>query len=380
MERVRLVRKPATASVYGADTNRIAISNIKVGRRHRRDLGNLGPLAETIEGIGLLHPIVIRPDGTLIAGERRLAACKSLGWTEVPVRVVVLDEIVRGEFAENAHRKDFLPSEIDAIRRALEPFEKAAATSRKLSGRSAPDGGETRDKIGAFAGISGRQVTKIRAVVEAGEREPERFGHLIKHMDRTGKVSSAYRALRVARDEERTSRLAPTVGKFRTLVLDPPWAYDNDFLGRGAPKYALLEREALLALPVASWAEDDSHLYLWATNANLPMAVECMAAWGFQHKSVLTWVKPRFGLGVFFRGSTEHCLFGVRGRLMTRSTSIATHFEAPVGAHSEKPERFYEIVREASFLPAGEAFQRKARDGFVNLFADQRGEEVEVAA
>jgi hypothetical protein len=61
-------------------------------------------------------------------------------------------------------------------------------------------------------------------------------------------------------------------------------------------------------------------------------------------------------------------LFGVRGQLMTRSTSIATHFEAPVGEHSEKPERFYEMVREASYPPYGEAFQRKPRPDFVNLF------------
>jgi N6-adenosine-specific RNA methylase IME4 len=76
-------------------------------------------------------------------------------------------------------------------------------------------------------------------------------------------------------------------------------------------------------------------------------------------------------MGTFFRGSTEHVLFGTRGQLMTRSRSIPTHFEAPVGAHSEKPERFYEIVCEASFLPVGEAFQRKARDGFVNLFGNR---------
>jgi hypothetical protein len=40
----------------------------------------------------------------------------------------------RGEFAENAIRKDFLPSEIDAIRRALEPMEKAAAKDRMSAG------------------------------------------------------------------------------------------------------------------------------------------------------------------------------------------------------------------------------------------------------
>jgi hypothetical protein len=45
---------------------------------------------------------VVRPDGRLIAGERRLAACKKLGWTSVPVTVVDLKEVIRGEFAENA--------------------------------------------------------------------------------------------------------------------------------------------------------------------------------------------------------------------------------------------------------------------------------------
>ena len=105
----------------------LRISKIRVGRRHRRDLGDIDSLAKSIADIGLLHPIVLRSDGRLIAGERRLQACKSLGWKQVPVRVVNIDQIVRGEFAENAYRKDFLPSEIDAIRRVMEPLQRAAA-------------------------------------------------------------------------------------------------------------------------------------------------------------------------------------------------------------------------------------------------------------
>jgi hypothetical protein len=42
-----------------------------------------------------------------------------------------LKQVVRGEFAENAFRKDFLPSEIEAIRRAIEPYERAAAKERQ---------------------------------------------------------------------------------------------------------------------------------------------------------------------------------------------------------------------------------------------------------
>ena len=81
--------------------------------------------------LGLLHPVVVRPDGLLIAGERRLRAAQLLGWSEIPVSVVDLDAVVRGEFAENAVRKDFTLSEAVAIKRALEPMEKAAAKERQ---------------------------------------------------------------------------------------------------------------------------------------------------------------------------------------------------------------------------------------------------------
>lgn len=67
----------------------------------------------------MLHPIAITPDGDLIAGQRRLTTCKRLGWEDIAVRVVNLTEIVCGKLAENAIRKDSLPSEIDAIWRAL---------------------------------------------------------------------------------------------------------------------------------------------------------------------------------------------------------------------------------------------------------------------
>jgi ParB family transcriptional regulator, chromosome partitioning protein len=72
------------------------ITSIKAGKRHRRDLGDLAGLADSFNSLGLLHPVVVTPSGRLIAGERRLEACKSLGWKKVPVRVVDLDKVVRG--------------------------------------------------------------------------------------------------------------------------------------------------------------------------------------------------------------------------------------------------------------------------------------------
>ena len=45
------------------------ISAIQVGKRHRKDLGDIRALARSIQEIGLLHPVVIRPDRKLIAGD-----------------------------------------------------------------------------------------------------------------------------------------------------------------------------------------------------------------------------------------------------------------------------------------------------------------------
>jgi N6-adenosine-specific RNA methylase IME4 len=277
------------------------------------------------------------------------------------------------------------PSEIEALRRRCEALLKEQAKERqrehggtapgKHSGKvSRSDDGRARDKIGAFAGISGRTVEKIAAVCAAAEREPDRFGHLVEEMDRSRRVTTAHRKLCIMRDEERILGLVPVAGKVKTLAVDPPWRYGQN-IGDRQPPYATMTQEELLALPVAAWAEDNCHLYLWTTNAFIPAAVELMARWGFELKTVITWIKPRWGLGNYFRNSTEHVLFGVRGRLGTRSDSIPTHFEAPTGTHSEKPERFYEIVRAASYPPYGEAFQRTARPDFINLFAKREAAE-----
>jgi ParB family chromosome partitioning protein len=100
------------------------IDDIIIGERHRKDLGNIDALARWIADVG-------RPDGLLIAGERRLAACRQLGWTYIPVHVVDLDDVIRGEFAENACRKDFDPSELVAIGEAVERLERERAKTRQ---------------------------------------------------------------------------------------------------------------------------------------------------------------------------------------------------------------------------------------------------------
>src|SRR6516225_9239951 len=117
-----LVRTPSEVSTVG-QVSRVVADIKVVGAHHRKDMGDIPGLAQEIAEIGLLHPIPIKPDNVLIAGTRRLAAAKFLGWEQVPVTVVDVPNIVRGALSENSFRKPFLPSEIDAIRRVMEPLE-----------------------------------------------------------------------------------------------------------------------------------------------------------------------------------------------------------------------------------------------------------------
>ncbi len=73
-------------------------------------------LAESIEAVGVLQPLLIKKDGDknlLIAGERRLRAAKKAGLKEVPVRFIDVDEEKgdRISLIENIQREDLNPME-----------------------------------------------------------------------------------------------------------------------------------------------------------------------------------------------------------------------------------------------------------------------------
>ena len=83
-------------------------------------MGDLTSLKDSIAELGLLQPIVVDENNNLIAGERRLRACKELKMKDILVNIVKIEDAVRGEFDENTVRKNFAPSESVAIWEAIE--------------------------------------------------------------------------------------------------------------------------------------------------------------------------------------------------------------------------------------------------------------------
>ena len=114
-------------------------------------------------------------------------------------------------------------------------------------------------------------------------------------------------------------------------------------------------------LPVLNIAAANCHLYLWTINKYLRETFEIVDAWGFKFSCMLTWCKPRHGLGLggAFVQTTEHLFFCRRGSLPSKTRIDATWFELKRGRHSEKPQFFRIMIEEVSGdLPRIELFAR----------------------
>lgn len=181
-------------------------------------------------------------------------------------------------------------------------------------------------------------------------------------------------------------------GPFGTISADPPWPYNSVGehgpikksktvdgtrmqRGPGQPGYDYMSMDEILALPVRDVADDNAHLYVWVTNSFLAEGMEVIKAWGFSYKTMLTWTKTKDGYpiqvsmksGYYFRGATEHVLFGVRGSCPPPDgLALPTGYLWPrIARHSEKPDKFYsEVAERMSPGPRLEMFAREPRSGW----------------
>jgi hypothetical protein len=184
----------------------LPLAEIVVKGRARKELGDIDALAASIREVGLLQPIAINLGKELVAGGRRLAACRKLGWQQIPVHYVKgLSDIailLRMERDENVCREPLKPSELVELGQRIKALESPKAEARMLSGQPSgcgnlPQGpaGKVRDKVAEAVGVSPRTWDKMEAVAEAAEEEPETFGDLPAVMDQVS-VHAAHEELR----------------------------------------------------------------------------------------------------------------------------------------------------------------------------------------
>jgi ParB/RepB/Spo0J family partition protein len=122
-------------------------------------------LVEDIRTHGVLQPIEVTADGTIIDGHERVRAARAIGLTEIPVRVRddLTDQtaIDRRHAEANLNRRQLDP--LDRARLALHLFqlEKGSKKIRE------PEQEELRDRVGAALGMGGRNAQRYLNLARA---------------------------------------------------------------------------------------------------------------------------------------------------------------------------------------------------------------------
>lgn len=173
--------------------------------------------------------------------------------------------------------------------------------------------------------------------------------------------------------------------KYKTIYIDPPWPEKGGGkIKRGADRhYRLMSLADIGALPVQALADSEGcHLYLWATNNYLQAALDLIKRWGFEYVTTITWQKDRIGLGQYYRGLTEHCLFATTKKRLPykiidgkRAQGVTGFYESKT-THSRKPGTMRKMVEHVSYGPRLELFAREAFAGW-DCWGDEAPDETE---
>ena len=170
--------------------------------------------------------------------------------------------------------------------------------------------------------------------------------------------------------------------KYDVIVIDPPWNQGKTSKRGVRPNqttkldYKTLMFDEIKLLPVDKWSNEQSFIFLWVTNSKdkktktpiIRMGFELLEHWGFTYYTTITWDK-KTGPCPFspFQVSTEHVLFGYKGKVNFNKASLGkmkTCFTESSSAHSVKPNSFYQNINQHFLGKKLDVFARQERAGF----------------
>ncbi len=315
--------------------------------------------------------------GKILDGRNRYRACLAAG-VEPKFQTYTGDSPWSFVLSKNLHRRHLTMEERGkAAVKSLPIYEAEAAERRKRKSvptiSSEQKQGEAREFAAKDFGVG---TTYISAIKKLMIERPDKFEELGKKTlpDIKRELLLEKRAVIVEQIKAEPAPLPD--GRFRTIVVDPPWQYENverlaDPSHRGNPHYPTMTLDDIKALPVAERAHEDCVLWLWTTNSFMREAFECLDAWGFKNETILTWDKVHMGLGDTLRNVTEHCLVAFKGNpvLGDAHKSATTLIREERREHSRKPEAFYARVEAVCPGSKLEWFSRQKREGWANCYS-----------
>lgn len=326
----------------------IEISKIKIGKRFRNEPGDIKSLAESIEEVGLLHPIVLDDEKNLIAGSRRINAAKSLGWKTIPYTEISINDNKIAEFHENAVRKNFTVSEVASIIEYVEST-RIGHRPKKASESGALPKGLTDDIVARMTGMGHDTIAKIKKIKSV---DPE----MLRKIDENkGSINREYNNIIIA-ENKKLPKIHIPKGQYNLVVYDPSWPHDNEIAGGSgksgnAQKYRPETIEEMMNHEMKKNLANDCILAIWTLPTFHDEVLQVIKAWGFEKiRTKMYWDKMQMSMGFNFRNQVEELCICTRGKAMafhmTKQTNII--HKKSENIHSRKPDIFYEILVKAA--------------------------------
>jgi len=98
------------------------------------------------------------------------------------------------------------------------------------------------------------------------------------------------------------------------------------------------------------------------------------------YKTTLYWYKIKsWGLGFWFRGEVEPCLFGIKGKIKAFRCQKSNFFQSKARKHSQKPEEFYQLIEPVCLEPKIELFASEKRKGWDALGFEIDGKDLKLS-
>ena len=167
----------------------------------------------------------------------------------------------------------------------------------------------------------------------------------------------------------------PCPMKYKTVVIDFPWpvaeisasaAKKMNYGRRMNMPYKTMDLEAIAAFPINDFADEQCALFMWTTQGFVKAALDIVDQWGFKFSKLITWDKVDGINWLGFKTNSEFVIFAYRGRYplaVDAHCSIRTVFRSMQGRHSEKPDKFYQIILPFP-EPRIDIFARKRHYGY----------------
>jgi N6-adenosine-specific RNA methylase IME4 len=350
-------------------------------------------LSMRTHGYDVMHPILIH-EGKILDGRNRYRAAKIAGVRpsfDIPFEKGEVGDPWDLVWRENSTRRHLDPGQKAALHidfvagskrwqqqhagrkqaaNEARSTTQAGRPKERSTPREVPRSGSKSDRTAsaakALASSAGVSRSTMERALELKKKNPEAHARVGRGEIPLARALAETKKAAVVADIKAKPKPLPG-GKHHVIVADPPWRYDTSNENsneRGAVEYPDMSIAEICALPVAKLAEDNCILFLWTTNAFMRQAYQCLDAWGFAEKTILTWDKEKIGVGHWLRNSTEHCILAVRGRPVVQLTNQSTLLRAPRREHSRKPDAFYALVETLCPGSKVELFARQPRKGW----------------